>query len=334
MKPITIIDQGSFFAGGSVTRVSGEYELHSKENPVGQTLHGDHAYAFYQIPEKPKKLPMVFLHGHGQSGKTWETTPDGREGFQTIYLRKGYGVYILDQPRRGKASCSTESVTIEASPNDVYAVNCLFRLGLWPEYFDNVQFDKSPETYDQFCRRAAPNTGPFDLELVSDGVAAALKKAGKSIFVTHSMGGGVGWMASMKSKNVGAIVSYEPGSNFVFPEDEMPDPIDSSHAPLAGYPVPLEMFMELTKMPIVIYYGDNIPETWCEYPGFDAWRVRLEMAYIFADAVNRHGGDCKVIHLPKDRGICGNTHFPFADLNNLEIAAELDAWLHEKGLDI
>ena len=69
-------------------------------------------------------------------------------------------------------------------------------------------------------------------------------------------------------------------------------------------------------------------------PGIDAWRVRLEMAYKFADAVNRYGGDCTVIHLPKDRGIYGNTHFPFADLNNLEIADELDKWLAEKGLDI
>jgi len=29
------------------------------------------------------KLPLVMWHGIGQSSKTWETTPDGREGFQT-----------------------------------------------------------------------------------------------------------------------------------------------------------------------------------------------------------------------------------------------------------
>ena len=35
--------------------------------------------------------------------------------------------------------------------------------------------------------------------------------------------------------------------------------------------------------------------------------------------VNRRGGDVTVVHLP-ETGIRGNTHFPFSDLNNLEIA--------------
>lgn len=332
-RAITVVAQGSFFAGGTVVKEPGEYEPHSKDNPIGQTLHGDHAYVFYQFPENAKKYPIVFLHGNGQTGKCWETTPDGREGFQTLFLERGYGVCLLDQPRRGRASNGAEGATIHASPNDIYAVNSLFRLGVWPDYFDGVQFDRSDETYDQFCRWAAPNTGPFDLEVVSDGVAAALTKIGENILVTHSMGGGVGWMAAVKAKNCKGIVSYEPGSNFVFPEGEVPDPIPSSHEPLCGVGIPSAQYEALTKTPIVIYYGDNIPDTWCEYPGIDAWRVRLEMAYIFADTINRHGGDCKVIHLPKDLQISGNTHFPFADLNNLQIADEMENWLRQKGLD-
>ena len=67
-------------------------------------------------------------------------------------------------------------------------------------------------------------------------------------------------------------------------------------------------------------------------PGQDGWRVRLEMAYEWADAINRHGGDAQVVHLPKV-GIYGNTHFPFSDLNNLEIAELMADWLSEKGLD-
>jgi hypothetical protein len=39
-----------------------------------------------------------------------------------------------------------------------------------------------------------------------------------------------------------------------------------------------------------------------------------------------------VIHLP-EIGIKGNTHFPFADLNNIEIADQLSKWLKDKGLD-
>ncbi len=34
-----------------------------------------------------------------------------------------------------------------------------------------------------------------------------------------------------------------------------------------------------------------------------------------------------------DLGIRGNTHVPFADLNNIQVADQLEAWLHEKGLD-
>lgn len=56
------------------------------------------------------------------------------------------------------------------------------------------------------------------------------------------------------------------------------------------------------------------------------------MARLFADCINRHGGDAQVIHLP-DLGIKGNTHFPFADLNNVEVADVMSAWLKEKGLD-
>lgn len=56
------------------------------------------------------------------------------------------------------------------------------------------------------------------------------------------------------------------------------------------------------------------------------------MARLWADAVNRHGGDATVVHLP-EIGIYGNTHFPFADLNNVQIADHMEKWLHAKNLD-
>ena len=81
-----------------------------ESDSAGQTLHGDHAYVFYQVPVNARKLPLVFWHGHGQSAKTWETTPDGREGFQNIFLRRRFPVYLIDQPRRGRAARSTQPV--------------------------------------------------------------------------------------------------------------------------------------------------------------------------------------------------------------------------------
>ena len=106
--PLVIREQGSFAVGGTVISEPGTFDPIKQGaynpngvSPAGQTLHGDHAYVFYQLPENTRKLPLVFWHGHGQSGKTWETTPDGREGFQNIFLRQRYGVYLLDQPRPG-----------------------------------------------------------------------------------------------------------------------------------------------------------------------------------------------------------------------------------------
>lgn len=64
----------------------------------------------------------------------------------------------------------------------------------------------------------------------------------------------------------------------------------------------------------------------------DHWRSGVEMAKLWAAAINRHGGDATVIQLP-EKGIYGNTHFPFSDLNNVQVANELSGWLKEKGLD-
>ena len=90
--------------------------------------------------------------------------------------------------------------------------------------------------------------------------------------------------------------------------------------------------MKLTKIPIIIYYGDNIPKEPVDNPGQDQWRIRLEMAKLWAEAVNRHGGDATVVHLP-EIGIRGNTHFPFSDLNNIRIAALMYEFLEKKGLN-
>jgi hypothetical protein len=33
-------------------------------------------------------------HGAGQSLRSWETTPDGREGFQNLFLRRRFSTYL------------------------------------------------------------------------------------------------------------------------------------------------------------------------------------------------------------------------------------------------
>jgi hypothetical protein len=108
--------------------------------------------------------------------------------------------------------------------------------------------------------------------------------------------------------------------------------LPSAAGPFAAVGVPMEEFIKLTGIPIIVFYGDYIPEAPTANRGQDQWRVRLAMARLWANVVNRHGGDVTVVRLP-DRGLHGNTHFPFSDLNNIEVADEMHGFLTAKGLD-
>lgn len=329
--PLAIQDQGSFAAGGQVTRAPGTFDPRKPMEPAGQTFHGDHAYAFYQIPVDARPYPIVMWHGAGQFSKTWETTADGREGFQNIFLRRRFGVYLVDQPRRGNAGRSMVAANLSPTPDEQLWFN-QFRIGLWPQYFGGVQFAQDEQTREQFFRSMTPNTGPFDMEVVANGVSAVFDRIGPAILFTHSQGGGPGWLTAIKNDRVKAIVSFEPGSSFVFAQGEVPAPIPSAFDTVRGAEVPMAQFMALTRLPILVIYGDNIPKERVDLPAQDSWRARLEMARLWRDAVNRHGGDVTVVHLP-EAGIQGNTHFPMSDLNNVEIANLVSAFLKEKGLD-
>jgi hypothetical protein len=99
IDPMVIQQQGSFAVGGTVLNNPGTFDP-VKMSPEGQTLHGDHLYTFYQIPTNARKFPLVMWHGYGQSAKTWETTPDGREGFQDIFLHGGDAT-VVHLPKMG-----------------------------------------------------------------------------------------------------------------------------------------------------------------------------------------------------------------------------------------
>ena len=329
--PLAIQEQGSFAVGGKVITAPGTFDPKNPTKPDGQTYHGDHAYVFYQKPVNARQFPLVMLHGAGQFSKTWETTVDGREGYQNIFLRRGFSVYLLDQPRRGDAGRSMEPITITPTPDEQFWFGQL-RVGVWPDAFPGSQFPQGEEALNQYFRQMSPNTGAFDYAVISDAVAALHDKIGPSILITHSQGGGSGWRTAMKSGNVKAVVSYEPGSGFTFPEGEVPATIPNGFNPLSADAVPLADFMKLTKMPIIIYYGDNIPTDKVDNPSQDYWRACITMARQWAAVVNKHGGDATVVYLP-DAGMRGNTHFPFSDLNNVQVADHLSAWLKDKKLD-
>lgn len=334
--PIILKDQGSFTAGGGVITNPGTFDP-IKLTPDGQTIHGDFAYVQYQIPINPRQYPLVMWHGGGQMAKTWETTPDGRDGFQNIFIRRGFSTYILDQPNRGRAGRALQATTITPvpgpGPTGEQGIFVRFRIGIWPNYFPGVQFSQSPDALLQWWQQQTPSTGPADDEVGSDAGAAIFKKTGPAILLSHSAGGYPGFRTAEKSSNVKGIVSFEP-VGWTFPEGEAPAPIPTAAGNIVGQTVPLSQFLALTKIPVLIVYGDNIPapDKPSVYPGIDIWRGRLMMAQLFVDSINKHGGHADLLHLP-DIGVRGNTHFTMSDLNNVKIADIVSGYLNKRGLD-
>lgn len=93
--------------------------------------------------------------------------------------------------------------------------------------------------------------------------------------------------------------------------------------------IPAEQFETLTKIPIVIYFGDNIPEKHSDHPSSDYWYATREMAFEFAKRINARGGHCTVVSLPEE-GFKGNTHFIMSDTNNRSVAELVSRWLGKK----
>lgn len=209
-----------------------------------------------------------------------------------------------------------------------------FRVGVCTEYFQGVQFSHDKEALNQYFRQMTPNTGPFDINVISDAMSAVVDKSGPAILFTHSQGGGPGWYTAMKNDKVKAIVAFEPGSSFVFPEKELPAPMPSAFDTLKGEPVPMEQFMALTKIPILIIYGDNIPDKPVAMPAQDSWRVRLAMAREWRDVVNKHGGDVTAGRIRPRKESKGIPTSRSRILNNVQIADMVSKFLEEKAFTI
>jgi len=307
------------------------------------SIHCDHGYVEWQIPENPRRVPLVMVHA--SSTKTWDTTFDGREGFRHIFLRRGFSVYLTDLPRTGRAGQGCAPTSYTPQPNNDQAWFTNWRLGLWlpgdptPDFYPGVQFPQTERALDEFFRIQYPEfNAPENEQVETDALAVLLNELGPSVLLTHSSTGIRGWITATKTNNVAAIVSYEPGEA-IFPENEMPPPIarvDGMRLP-AGRAVPMSDFLKLTKVPIQIVWGDYIPSTMEQINAgprlsLDNRRINVMRAKLMVDALNRHGGDAVNIMLP-EIGIRGNTHFPMLDLNNGQIADLLSKFLAEKRLD-
>jgi hypothetical protein len=315
-KPPIILDStGAFEVGGKVI---------AKPDDPGQTLSCDHGYVEYFVPAKRRSVGLIMWHS--SSTKVWENRWDGGEGYKSIFLRKGYPVYLWDGPRVGRANWSCEPITYTPQYFDQRNF-AAWRFGLsYPSWNPGLQFPTADQqAWDQATRARYDEFDTLDNALLqADAGGQAIDKIGPVVAVTNSAGGWRALLSALRAKSdhMKGIVAYEtPG--FVFPEGE--GPVPNPGAPFGPNSVPLGEFMKLTKFPIQMVFGDYIDTR-------PIWASSVNLARTFCDIVNRHGGDCEVLLLP-DAGLHGNSHIAFADLNNEAVADELSKWLHRKGLD-
>ena len=323
---LVIAEQGIFSAGGTVIQSDGTFDVANYYmSREGSTSHVDHANVLYQIPEDAAGLPMVFLHGYGQSRMGWMTTPDGREGWSNMFLRDGHSVWLIDQPRRGEAGQTSVAGTISTEPAD-QTWYTQFRIGTYLNdeftYNEGSQFPQGEEVLDQFFRQMTPDTGMdsangaqnIDNAVVAQAVAAAIdeiyeRTGQESILVTHSQGGLPGWEVPRYTEHVAAIVAIEPGG--------------APQADSDAYNALLEQ-----NIPIAFYYGDYIGEEFTDVPAAAMWTMMASGADAFTESYNTAGGNSTVVRLPEE-GITGNSHFMFQELNNDVIADHIETWIQE-----
>ncbi len=321
---LVIANQGIFSAGGITLTSEGTFDPENQweESGAGQTAHVDHANVFYQIPEEETGLPMVFLHGYGQSRVGWMTTPDGRDGWSDLFLKMGHSVFLLDEPRRGEAGATSISGNISTKTLDQRWYT-QFRIGRWEDgtsvVNEDSQFPNDDASVDQFFRQMTPDTGmssdmggDFDNETVAQALAAAIEEiyertGQNSILVTHSQGGGPGWTSARYTDHIAAIVAIEPGGAPPFGSEDYNTVAEKN-------------------IPVTFYFGDYIDNGDPSIQATGMWQMMRQACYDFSESYSAQGGNCTVVDLPKE-GIIGNDHFLFQDLNNDVIADHVEAWI-------
>ena len=309
--PLTIQKQGSFAVGGKILG-----------DPNAQSLHCDHGYVDYQIPVNPRRVNLVMWHS--ASATAWLNRWDGGEGFQSIFLRRGYPVYIWDGPHVGRANWGCTEHSYKPATGRDQGNFIAWRFGArYPDWFPGVQFPtRDAEAWNQASRaRYLEFDTVENAQMQSDAAAKLLDKIGPSVALTNSAGGMRAILTGLKTNNIAGIVMYE-NVGYVYPQGEGPG------GPVGGFgpiEVPLEEFKKLTKFPMQMVWGDNVDKS-------ASSTNSLKLSKLFAEKINKYGGKAQVLMLP-DAGLKGNTHVPFADMNNVAVADLLSKFLAENGLD-
>jgi hypothetical protein len=89
MDPLVIAGQGHFFTG-----------IREHTGPAGTSVYGTHVQ--WQSPPSVRDN-LVLVHGGGGQALDMLSTPDGRPGWATLFLRDGFAVYTVDRPGMGRS---------------------------------------------------------------------------------------------------------------------------------------------------------------------------------------------------------------------------------------
>jgi hypothetical protein len=309
--PLTIQKQGSFAVGGTV-----------KGDANKQSLSCDHGYVDYQIPVNPRRVNLVMWHS--AAATAWLNRWDGGEGYRDIFLRRGFPVYIWDGPRVGRANWGCAQHTYDPGSGRDQQNFVAWRFGeQFPNWFEGVQFPTNDrEAWNQAARARYLEFDTIEnAQLQSDAAAKLFDRIGPSVALTNSAGGMRALLTATKSNNVAGIVMYE-NVGYLFPTGEGPGVAQTGFGPIE---IPLDEFKKLTRIPLQVVWGDNVSKS-ATYPR------SLEQSKLFIEKIKKYGGKAELLMLP-DAGLKGNTHIPFADMNNVAVADLLSKFLAANGLD-
>lgn len=318
--PIVLRDMGSFHIGGRIFEVSGqpvkEVKFTANGVPLKVDPNGKYAveqmYVQYFLPENPKgTLPLLLWHGGGLTGVTYETTPDGREGWLNDFVRKGWPVYNSDAVERGRSSWAATAPPVwEGDPVLVTAANAFerFRIGGPGSWNDDPAKRKAlpgnqfpAEFITQFAKQFVPRWITTD-EPILKAYLELVDKVCPCVVLVHSQAGKFGFLAAeARPDKIRALVAVEPA--------EVGD---------------LAKVDAMKNVPTLMVYGDFIAQD-LRWP-----KIRATGAS-FAQAIRTAGGTVDEMDLPKV-GIKGNSHMVMMDKNNLEVSAKINEWLTQRGL--
>ena len=307
--PLTIAKQGSFFVGGKSVQSDGLSTL-AAYAPSG-TIAVEQMYVRYQVPVTTVGPPITLIHGCCLTGKTWETTPDGRMGWDEYFLRRGHAVYVIDQVSRGRSAANPTAINAvklgKGTADQLPAVFsagqeaawAIFRFGPeYPKVFPGMQFplEALPEFWKQMVldwNATMPTPNPTVVAL-----GELSQKLNGTVLMSHSQSGVFPFQVAARStKGISAIVSIEPGACPAATDDLKP----------------------YLKMPILVLWGDYVDLA-------PRWAPRLKMCREFVAAVNKAGGRAENVVL-NDVGMPGGSHMLMHDRNSHQIADYLLDWI-------